>query len=395
VSAAALLLLLLVLAIVGSEWGRADGRRGFGSASGAEYLVLGVLLGPHCGGVLDDAVVGGFEPIALAALSWIALGYGMDCVVHGERSVPLGRIVSGWAITLFVGGASGLGAGWVASSFHVLEGDALVAGAAVVGLVCSETARHALRRIVPRDVARGPVATLLDDLSTADDAPVMLAMAVLIAALGTEGITIWGRPAPLWASALATVGAGALVGLLAGHLSSLSSGTSERYALMLGGVFLLSGIATSVGLSATAATFAMGFSFSLRRGVAQDLRELFARSEGAVLLPVLLLAGAMLERPTSLAQIGIVVAALSVRVVASWATGLLLAVGRPSLGAARHQVGIALRVRFDDAVGHLALGAAAASTLLGELVARPALRRVLTAADELGTGSVPPKEATP
>ena len=59
--------------------------RGFGLPSGAEYLVLGVVVGPHALGVLTRSTISGFEPIFVLGASWLALVAGIGYGVVGAR----------------------------------------------------------------------------------------------------------------------------------------------------------------------------------------------------------------------------------------------------------------------------------------------------------------------
>ena len=42
--------------------------------SGAEYLLLGILLGPQVSGVLEASVLNGFAPFMTLAMGWIGAG---------------------------------------------------------------------------------------------------------------------------------------------------------------------------------------------------------------------------------------------------------------------------------------------------------------------------------
>ncbi|MGH7634695.1 MAG: hypothetical protein ACRENC_13255, partial [Gemmatimonadaceae bacterium] len=46
--------------------------------SGAEYLLLGILLGPHVSGILSAQTMSGFAPLITLALGWIGAIVGMQ-----------------------------------------------------------------------------------------------------------------------------------------------------------------------------------------------------------------------------------------------------------------------------------------------------------------------------
>ena len=70
----ALLLLmgLLVLSYIGSFLVGGRALRGVGLPSGAEYVALGFLLGPHVLGIVERSMLVSFEPIVQVALGWLA-----------------------------------------------------------------------------------------------------------------------------------------------------------------------------------------------------------------------------------------------------------------------------------------------------------------------------------
>src|SRR5687768_8714786 len=89
------LLGLLVVAYVGSMLVGGRTIRGFGLPSGAEYLVLGVVVGPHVLGLLPRSTVRGLEPILLCAAAWLALVAGLGYLLVGNRRVKLVRALIG------------------------------------------------------------------------------------------------------------------------------------------------------------------------------------------------------------------------------------------------------------------------------------------------------------
>ena len=76
-SGVGVLLGLLVIAYIGSILVSGRTIRGFGLPSGAEYLVLGVVLGPHALGVVQRSAVTSFAPILVVGISWVGLLAGL------------------------------------------------------------------------------------------------------------------------------------------------------------------------------------------------------------------------------------------------------------------------------------------------------------------------------
>ena len=386
----ALLLMLLVLAYIGSLWASSERKRAFGSPSGVEFVVLGLLLGPEALGVLGHEAMRGFEPVAIVALGWIGLVFGLECGVVDDRPAPTRRIALGLLFTVLTAACTA----WVAHAligyFSLAEGHKRLLLSGAVGLVSAETTRHAVRWIGERQPLSGPLTTRVLELASADDAPVLLALAVLFAELsGTHQLLALSLPPA--AMAALTVGAGALLGLLAAWLLRFAGSKVERWTILLGAAWLVTGMAKSLGLAALAATFALGLTLSALSRQAPRLRAAAAETEGAVLLPTLMLAGAHLEPPQSDGEIALIGAALGVRVLMSLVLGYTLARAEPDIrglgawlgggmlasGTLTMIVAFGMALRCPPEIARPALSIAFLGTLLGELIGPAALRRAL------------------
>jgi Kef-type K+ transport system membrane component KefB len=180
VSAIHLLIGLLVLAYMGSILVGGRAIRGYGLPSGSEYVLLGVVLGPHVLAVLDASTVRSFEPVVQVGLCWIALVVGADYGFNGERRVSGQRVLAGFGITLlsalFIGRAV-LVVSLACFGFAWQDGLLL---AFALGAVSCETTRHAVRWVAIRHRAR-PVSDLVADIADADDAVPLVVIAALFA----------------------------------------------------------------------------------------------------------------------------------------------------------------------------------------------------------------------
>ncbi len=401
-----LLLALLVLAYLGSLYTESERKRSFGSASGVEFVVLGALLGPHALGALNSQAVHAFDPIALMALGWIGLGYGVDWGVNGERRVPYWRIFLGCALTLVVALGVGASVFAIGSALHWLEREELELASAATALVSAETARHAVRWVSERRIVSGPLSTLIGDVAAADDAPVMIGLAAVFASY-TGPLKVAGVAVPVWASTLGTLGIGVILGLVCAYLTYRDRSTVAAWSSLIGCACLAAGFTTSLGLSAMGATFAMGLTLSITSPIAAELRGKILPTEGSLLLPALLLAGARLAMPGSQTEILLLAAALAARVLSSYMLGAAVAMSRKpwrksvpwlgfamtSSGSLTMMVGLAFSLRLSQDIGTFALTCAALSTLLGELAGPITMLRALDRAGELH-GSVDNPGAT-
>jgi hypothetical protein len=144
-SAVALLLGLLVVAYVGSHLmgSRGDGLR---LASGAEYLLLGVALGPYALGAVERATLFAFQPIAVIGTAWITLVIGVGYGFRDGRRVSFRGMVTG----IFVGALSGASQ---FAAYALLDGFLPVASGPSP-CAGSSRARRAVRRALGRHPSR-------------------------------------------------------------------------------------------------------------------------------------------------------------------------------------------------------------------------------------------------
>jgi hypothetical protein len=396
------LLGLLVLAYVGSMLVSGRTIRGFGLPSGAEYLVLGVIIGPHALGLLTRSNITTFEPIFVLGASWMALVAGLGYGIVGGRRIHPGRALAG----IVFGVAAGAGvASALAFAFDVL--DVLPASerpraALAAGIVCSETTRHSVRWVVERHGARGPVSDWVADMARASALVPLLGLGWLMAS----------APSPLLeGTALERLGVTLAVGAVLGIVSAVLLGREfrrdESWGILLGTSVLGAGLSAKIGLSSMATLFVMGLTLALVSRHRLEIKFMVQVSEKPVVLPVLLAAGASVA-VDGVPKLGwVVAAALAARVGVELARGLFVAAVVPSARPAWAEVGLGmsstgalalaaaytLRVRVPGASSDAVLLVAAASVLLGEAVGPALLRRAITRTGEAHAGGT--DEASP
>jgi hypothetical protein len=400
VNAIAFLLGLLVLAYVGSILVGGRAIRGFGLASGAEYLVLGFLLGPQVLSVVSRSLLETFQPIVLVGVSWLGLVLGVSYLRVGARRVPWPHVLLGVALSAVVSACVSAVVFFSAKRFTQLPRLELIAFAAVAGLVCSETTRHSVRWIAERHGAKGPLADLAADTARASALFSCLALAV---------VNAWLPGAALPAlSVLGRVGVSLALGIVLGFTATLLLGREfrrdESWGILLGTSLLGTGAAARLNLSPLSATFAMGLTLALVSRHRLDIKAMVTPTEKPVLLPVILLAGAyvnvklppVLLVPLAAALITKIVArvacgsALSVTVAAARGVGVEFGVSMLSSGALGLAVALAFTVRHPGVVSDAVLLLAALGVLIGEWLGPAALRRALTLAGEIKPEAPPP-----
>jgi hypothetical protein len=400
VSAVALLLGLLVVAYVGSQLMGGKGT-GYRLASGAEYLLLGIALGPYALGAVDRSTLHAFQPLAVVGTAWLTLIIGVDFGFQGERRVTLRGFGAGVALALLSAAGVAGPVFAVLSRFTPLGGRELLLIAAGVGCVGCETTRHAVRWVIGRHGAEGKLTRLVGDVADCDDLVPILGISMLFPFVDAPPVS---THLPWWAWAFGTPLLGIVLGGTAVALLRAEPRASDGWGVLIGAALLGTGIAWRLGLAPQAATFAIGLSLSLLSRHRSELRSMLVRSEHAVLLPTLLLAGADVEVHGVTLLSAVVSSAFAARALARFVaapalTALAgaprsvapaLAIGLLPSGALSVTLGLAFASRFPGTAGDVILGAAVALALLGELVGPAALRRALARAGEIALPSLEP-----
>jgi hypothetical protein len=405
VNAIAFLLGLLVLAYVGSILVGGRAIRGFGLASGAEYLVLGFVLGPQVLSVVPRSLIETFQPVVLVGVSWLGLVLGVSYLRVAERAVPIPRVALGIALSAVVSASVSAVVYFGASYFSPLPKLEIAAFAAAAGLVCSETTRHSVRWIVERYGARGPLADLAADTARTSAAFGALGLAVLnswLPGAALPGFSIIER-------ALISVALGVVLGFTAALLLGREFRRDESWGILLGTSLLGTGAAARLNLSPISATFAMGLTLAIVSRHRLEIKAMVTPTEKPVLLPVVLLAGAYVNVQLAPVLLVLVAAALVAKILARVTCGMALSVvlspvrgvgfefggSMLSSGALGLALALAFVVRHPGAVGDAVLLLSAIGVLIGEWLGPGALRRALTRAGEIKPEEPPAAAADP
>jgi len=394
-NAVLLLMGLLVLSYLGSFLfgGRTGGVAGL--PSGVEYVALGFVFGPHVLDLVGGDMLASFEPVVQVALGWLAFAVGLDFGYAGDRRVRPTSLLFGTLSSLVTGGAVAVATWFAIPALHIAVSareHVLLAGG--VGAACSETTRHAVRWVVQRQNARGPLAQRLNEIAHADDLLPLLSVAVLFALAPMPNVAV---PLPLRDWPTITVGIGLLIGAGASLLVRSELKLDETWAVLFGVTLLAIGATARLQLSTLTASFFLGMAMAALSRHGRELRGMVAPTERPVLLPALVLAGAHIDFQSS-PQLGfLAVAAIAARLVAKVLIGWLLAAGSRearkagglvglslmSSGALAISIGLAFALRFPGKVGDTVLVIAAVSALFGEFVGPFRLRRSLEQAGEI------------
>jgi Kef-type K+ transport system membrane component KefB len=395
VNAILLLMGLLVLSYLGSFLVTGRTVRGAGLPSGVEYVALGFVLGPQALDFVGRDTLESFEPVVQVALGWLAFAVGLDFGYVGDKRVGTGSLVLGTFGALFTGGTVAAATWITLKQLHAagtFTERVLTAGG--VGVACSETTRHAVRWILERHNARGPLADRLDELAHADDLFPLLSVAVLFALAPSTQVAV-RFPLRDWPAI--TVALGLVLGAGAALLVRSDLAQEDTWAVLFGVSLIAIGTSARLSLSTLTISFFMGIAVSALSTHRRELRAMVAPTERPVLLPALLLAGARLDFRENPTLPWIAAAALGTRAAAKlvigWGLSIVSAPARKagplvglalmSSGALAMSVGLAFALRFPGTVGDTVLVVAAVGATVGEFVGPIRLRRALQAAGEI------------
>lgn len=394
-----LLLGLLGLSYLGSMLRGDRAIRGLGLPSGAEYLCLGVALGSHALGIISKPLLESFEPLLVVGASWIAFVAGLSYSRVGDRPIARGRAAVGVLTATLVSLAVFAAVFYAVPTFapSLLADRVLVAGGAAC-VSCGST-RQSVRWVVQRYSASGPLSDALADYARASALVPVIGLALLLAFFPSPALAFMAVPA----RAGVTLGVGALLGLVALGLLARGVTLDETWGILVGTSLLSMGVAARLGLSPLAASFALGLCIGTLSRRRAELTAMVRPTERAVLLPMAVLAGALVDLSAAPAVAIVVPLALAARFGVELVRGLLLcAFSRParragplvaygliSTGDVSLSCAVSIALSFERPAALTVLAVAAAGLLLGELVAPLGLRRALVRAGELELDAQP------
>lgn len=400
-SGIALLLGLLALSYLGGILRGGRAIQGFGLPSGAEYLCLGVVLGAHVLDLIPEALLVTFRPLLLVAASWIALVAGLGYTRIGARRISavsaLVGILSTALVSLAVGALVWFVLRHLRPELAATERGLIAGGVAIVS--CSST-RHAVRWVVLRYAAKGPLSDALADYARVSVLVPILGLSLLLAQVPEPGLMALGfagRVGITW-------GIGIVLGLVAVLLIGRGLSRDESWGVIVGTFLLSVGVAAQLGFSGVAASFALGSTLGLLSSRRGELVRMVRPTESAVHLPLAVLAGALVNLHEAPLVWLVIPLGVGARLLAELIRGTLLwlasraarpagplvGLGLMSMGEVTLACAVSLALSFESPAIKSVFAVAVVGVLVGELVGPLALRRALRRADELEAGEPEP-----
>lgn len=377
-------------------------QRRFLVVSGAEYLLLGFLLGPASRMFLpldfrplDD--MDGLLPIVALAAGWVGLLRGTDFDFASLQKLDPAT----WRIVflhhLLPGLAVGVGSyyfftatGWVPSMTGDVASDAALSAAALACFAAADSAEP-FDLLARRYEISGRLAPLLRNGTRLGDIAVILAFGLIFCVFHENAPDAPVYSPSTWA--WVTVGLGAALGFLFSLFLAGDESDNSRFLALVGIVTFASGGAYFLELSPLAVNLSMGFILvNFARG-GQLLHTTLESTERPMTLVLLIFAGALWQPtelvPTLLALGGFLVLRTGAKwlasAIAGWGTTLrkdlfrgLLAHGDVTLAMA-----VSFRLVYKGEAATIAYSVVLGSIILNDLMAPRLLRGLLVDEGEI------------
>lgn len=364
--------------------------------SGAEYLLLGILLGPQVTGLISASVFSGFAPFMTLALGWIGAMVGAQFYLPAlvRYRAPVYRIAFFEAALTFT-----IVAAVMAALFQWLFGlpmrDAL-SPAAVLGALATASSPVGIG-LVARRVGMGATVRQLQ-MTTAIDALVAITAFGLLLAIDHPAPADLPRPLTATEWAVVTVAIGVVGGTLFHLFLGEERNIDRLFISLAGAIILASGAAAYTRLSPLLPALLIGAILTNTSGSRQQIIQVLGSVERPVYFILLIFAGAAWQ-PSDRAWLIPVLVYLVVRIatktasawVAAWSNRAIPALG-PLWGRALWgQGGLAVAIGLNylqhdhSVLSNVVFTAAILSVLLTDLMsARVAETVVHSARKRLG-----------
>lgn len=377
-------------------------RTRLGYAGGAEYLLLGFLLGPQVSGFLSESAVRDLTPLVSLALGWMGLSLGMYFRLPTLALVESSylRIAFAEALGTFV-----VAFGLLVALFHVLGGfpieTALIAasGLAAIATLSSPAAIDAFSG--NRERASHPLFPVLQLTTRVDGLVGVVAFGVALAIFHQGEVAPGVRPPTEteWAVINIAVGvaSGVLFHLFLGPKDQIAEddGEARLFVALAAAIVIASGAAYYLNLSPVYTNLILGFILANTGKSHASARELLAGTERPVYLALLIFAGAAWSS-TDIDLLYLAPAFVAIRLLARYVGGRLagtvaapVELRSPSMGRAllaQGGIGVAIALNYGQVYpgkqAEVVLTAAILSVLLFEVAAAAETSAYLSPARE-------------
>jgi hypothetical protein len=317
--------------------------------SGAEYLLLGILLGPQVTGLISASVFSGFAPFLTLALGWIGTLVGAQFYLLNlvRYRAPVYRIAFFEATATFVvvTGVMTLVFAWL---LGVPPGNAL-SPAVVLGAIATASSPAGIGLVAQR-VGTGAIVRQLQ-ITTAIDALVAITAFGLLLSIDHPAAVGTVRPPTPTEWAVISVGIGVVGGTLFHLFLGEERNIDRLFISLAGAIILASGAAAHMRLSPLLPAMLIGAILINTSGNRREIAQVLVSVERPIYFVLLIFAGAAWQ-PSARAWILPLIVYLLVRIatktgaayLGAWTNGAVPALG-PLWGRALWgQGGLALAI---------------------------------------------------
>ncbi|MBA3345807.1 MAG: hypothetical protein H0T44_11040 [Gemmatimonadales bacterium] len=266
----------------------------FGYVGGAEYVVIGFLLGPRVTGLLGAGQVQDLTPIVSLVLGWLGMLLGTYfrlptmALVEGDHL----RIAFGEALVTFAAAGGGL-----FGMLHYVAGfsgiDAAVM-AVTLAAVATLSSPRAVDAVVDRARTGARILPILQLTARIDALVAVVAFGLVLAIFHQGDVSPGVRPptATEWAVINVAVGvaSGVLFHLFLGPRGHLDEG--RLFVALAGAIVVASGASYYLNLSPIFTNLVLGFILANSGSAHRDVTRLLLLTERPVYLALLIFAGA-------------------------------------------------------------------------------------------------------
>ena len=264
------------------------------------YLVIGLLIGPHCLKVITQDCLNHVSVISEVALGFIAFSIGAEFKIKFLRKIGKTPIV--------VGILEGLGAVVVVDTIMLICGYD-VTFALAMGAIASATAAASTLMIVKQYKAKGPVTQTLLPVVAIDDAVALMAfgisMAIANVIVAKGHVSVRNLLLEPLIELVGGLAFGALLGIIMAVLVKYYTGRGNRLAITIMMIFVCLGISDMVGFSSLLACMMLSLVFVNLSKNADKIYEPVERITPPIYMMFFIISGASLD-VTVITSVGVV-----------------------------------------------------------------------------------------
>ncbi|MDE6026103.1 MAG: cation:proton antiporter [Lachnospiraceae bacterium] len=264
------------------------------------YLVIGLLIGPNCIGILSNELIGSMSIVTDFALGCIAFSIGAEFRIKFLKRVGKAPIV--------IGVCEAVGAVFVVDIVLLICGYD-VTFALAMGAIASATAAASTLMIIKQYKAKGPVTNTLLPVVALDDAVALMAFGVSMAVanvVSAHGKVSVGKL--LLEPCIEIIGGiafGALLGIIMVFAVKWYTGRGNRLAVTIMMIMLCVGVSNMVGFSSLLACMVLSMVFVNLSKFREKIYEPMDRITPPVYMMFFIISGASLD-VTIIASVGAV-----------------------------------------------------------------------------------------